>query len=236
MTDAPLAKARLVPINLDVKPPRDEITDVPDLKPVPVHFNPQTLRLSYANQNRGGDQPKGKVTQFVGTGTSKLSVELVFDTSASGDDVRKIVEKIVGFIKPIKRGSKRVPPGIRFEWGAFIFRGVVDGIQETLEYFSESGVPLRAAVGLSIARQDIQFDYGTPLAGGAGAPGAPGGATAPVQPLAPALADDSVQSVAGRAGRSGDWKAIAAANDIDDPLRLAAGTFLNLERPPAGLA
>lgn len=217
-----LAKARLVEIKWGDNQTKPE--DVPGGRAVTVQFNPQTLRITYANQNAGGDQAGSrKVTQFVGSGTSKLAVELLFDTSETGEDVRKRVEDVAFFMK-VKDTKTRVPPGTRFEWGSFIFRGVVDALGETLEYFSETGVPLRAVVTLNISRQDIEFEYGKAADEG-GAAGA-----APTQPLETARSDDSMQSLAGRSGRSGDWKAIAAANDIDDPMRLPPGTLVDVNR------
>jgi hypothetical protein len=223
-----LTKAKLVEIKWDAK--QQQAEKVPGGKSVEVQFNPQTLKLSFANENKGGDQPAGSAKQFVGSGTSKLSVELLFDTTVDGSDVRKKTEQVAYFLQakpqPNDPNNKRVPPGISLEWGSFIFRGVVDSMEETLDYFSEEGVPLRATVGLSMSRQDIEFLFGTPgqARGGAGAaPAAPG-----TVPLETARPGDSVLSLAARLGRSADWKAIAAANNIDDPLRLQAGAVLNL--------
>ena len=39
---------------------------------------------------------------------------------------------------------------------------------------------------------------------------------------------DSIASMAARIGASADWKGIASANGIDDPLRLEAGARINL--------
>src|ERR1700724_31044 len=114
---------------------------------VPLQFNPATLKLAYSNDNKGGDQPGGSSKQFVGSGTSKMSVELLFDTTETNDDVRETTKKVAKFIQPKGEKdpkSKRVPPEVQFEWGTFIFRGVIDSMSETLEYFSEEGKPLRA--------------------------------------------------------------------------------------------
>lgn len=222
------AKAKLVPIKWkDGQKSAEPLTDV---DPVEVQFNPQSLKINFANENKGGDQPGGSSKQFVGSGTSKMSVELLFDTTASGKDVRKQTEKVAFFIqaKPDpKNKNKRVPPGISFEWGSFIFRGVVDSMDETLDYFSEEGVPMRATISLNITRQEIEFLFGdaaksngNSTAANAGSPG-----TSPLQAPRPG---DSVQSLAGRNGNSGDWKAIASANDIDDPLRLSASALINV--------
>lgn len=232
-----VAKAKLVEIEFDAN--QQQFNVVSGGKTVTVHFNPESLKVSFSNQNRGGNQPGGGGGQFVGSGTSKMSVELLFDTTESTADlaqrdVRRITEGVAYFVqaKAPSGGSRntssnRVPPGISFEWGTFIFRGVVDSMDETLDYFSEEGVPLRATVSLNITRQEIKFEFGKP--GQANDSAASGGSAAPgTQPLAPVQQGDSVQQMAGRQGRSSDWKAIAAANDIDDPLRLQAGALLDL--------
>jgi hypothetical protein len=188
---------------------------------VPIQFNPQTLKVSFQNKTAGGEQPGGASKQAVGNFSTKLSVELLFDTSAEGTDVRKYTKDISFFIRPdpdsgSAANSERVPPGVQFEWGSFIFRGVMDSIDETLDYFSEEGVPLRATISLSITRQEFELKQRNGAAGGGG------------QPLEPAELRDSIQALAGRDGKSGDWKLIAAANNIDDPLRLSAGALINV--------
>jgi hypothetical protein len=222
-----LAKAKLVEIKWDAR--QQQAEKVSGGKTVDVQFNPQTLKLSFANENKGGDQPGGNAKQFVGSGTSKLAVELLFDTTEDGSDVRKKTEQVAYFLqakKQANQNNKRVPPGLSFEWGSFIFRGIVDSLQESLEYFSEEGVPLRATISLSISRQDIEFLFGTPGQAGSGSPSAAAGAPG-TTPLEPARPGDSVQRMAGRNGNSSNWQAIAAANNIDDPLRLSAGALLN---------
>jgi hypothetical protein len=229
-----VAKARLVEIKWDAKQKQAE--KVSGGKNVEVQFNPQTLKLSFANENKGGDQPAGGSKQFVGNGTSKLSVELVFDTTEETRedrrDVRRRTEEVAYFLlakEQTNKNNKRVPPGISFEWGSFIFRGVVDAMEETLEYFSEEGIPLRATVSLSLSRQDIEFLFGEAGKAGGGTPGVGAGSGAPgTTPLEQARPGDSVQRMAGRNGNSSAWKAIAAANNIDDPLRLSAGALLNM--------
>ncbi|HZI18156.1 MAG TPA: hypothetical protein VEY09_06115 [Pyrinomonadaceae bacterium] len=224
-----LAKAQLVEIKWDAD--QQQAEKVEGGKSVEAQFNPQTLKLSFSNENKGGDQPGGSSKQFVGSGKSKMSVELLFDTTADGSDVRKKTEAVAFFIqaKPQQDDpkSKRTPPGVSFEWGSFIFRGTVDSMDETLDYFSEEGVPMRASISLSISRQEIEFLFGQPGQASGAQPGTPG-PTAGTEQHQAARPNDSVQSMAGRAGKASDWKAIAAANNIDDPLRLQAGALVNL--------
>lgn len=240
-----VAKARLVEIEWDAD--QRQATPVNNGKTVVIQFNPESLKVTYANQNRGGNQPGGSGRQFVGSSTSKLSLELLFDTtevretSNNQNDVRRKTESIAYFIKPKTPegggGSNRVPPGISFEWGTFIFRGVVDSMDETLDYFSEQGVPMRATISLTISRQEIEFLFGRPGQAGGSGPAAPGTPAPGAAPLDPAREGDSVQQMAGREGRSDDWKSIAAANSIDNPLRLQAGALVNMSaRASVGLS
>lgn len=230
--------------------------DGKDPKVVEVQFNPATLKLSMSNQNAGGDQAGGSSTQFVGQGTTKLSLELWFDVTlplpkGSPDpqgDVRKLTEQVAFFMSPqeVKRKKEKglLPPGVEFQWGTFLFKGTVDSMDETLELFSEDGKPLRAGVTLSISKQDLKFEYGTAGKGGeAGASGAgrpggggPGGAPAAgTQPLQMARAGETVQAASARAGVS-DWKSVAVANGIENPRRVEPGALLNLSGAASGAA
>jgi hypothetical protein len=202
-------------------------------KTVQVQFNPESLKVSFSNQSAGGDQRGGSAVQFVGAGTTKLSLELWFDATvplASGEmqpegDVRKLTEKVAYFIKPNKvpGENKWKPAGVRFLWGTFMFDGIVDSLDETLEYFSEDGRPLRANVSLGISSQMIQFQFGEQQPPGTeDSPAVPG-----TQPLDAARSGDTMQQIAGRSGRPQDWKGMAAANNIENPRRLPPGTPIN---------
>src|SRR5574340_562455 len=80
---------------------------------VPVQFNLETLKVSYSNQvvppeHGATDQRGTSGTQFVGKGSTKLSLQLWFDVtsplpqgeSANVDDVRQMTKKVVDFITP----------------------------------------------------------------------------------------------------------------------------------------
>jgi hypothetical protein len=58
--------------------------------------------------------------------------------------------------------------------------------------------------------------------------GGPGGSTPGKNPLAQASAGISLQGLAANVGLGGNWQAIAAANGIDNPLRLSPGQLVNL--------
>ncbi len=224
MTSSKITRAELVEIK-KFSASANSLSQAESEHKVEVQFNPQSLKLNLSNQNTGGDQPGGSTKQFVGSGSSKLSLELLFDTSATGKDVRAETQKVAYFVmaqEQDNKDDKRKPPNVRFQWGSFIFEGVIDSMDETLDYFSEEGVPLRASVSLSLSRDDIVVLRGNARGGGAG------NNTGATSPLDAARPGDSIASMAARIGASADWKAIASANNIDDPLRLEAGARINL--------
>lgn len=207
----------------------------------PVQFNPDSLKVSFANQlvqpSGSGDQRGGAARQFVGAGTTKLALTLWFDVGSPQteaprvDDVRKLTKKVAFFITPVPEPGKKdkfVPPAVRFVWGSFQFDGLMDSLEETLEYFSSEGKPLRASLALTLSQQKIQFAFRDTGSGGGGTAGGPG-ATPGTKPLAQAPAGASVQGLADAAGKGGDWQSIAAANGIENPRALSAGAMLDLD-------
>ena len=223
-----LKKAELIELNqtFDDKKKGGQIVE--------VQFNPESLKLTYANQleqAKGGDQASGNGgRQFVGAGTTKLALQLWFDVTAMQkdpvDDVRRLTQKVLYFMTPQKSkdGPKKLtPPGPRFSWGSFQFDGLVEGMEENIEFFSPEGKPLRASISLTLSQQKIleaKFDESN-------VPKLPGR-----NPLTSAKAGDSLQNMAAKSGK-GDWQSIAAANGIEDPLRMSPGQLINLN---AGLS
>lgn len=198
-------------------------------KDVPVQFNPESLRVSYSNQVRwpgSGDQRGTAAIQFVGTGTTRLSTTVWFDASANaspGDslDVRKLTAQVAYFIEPAPgtgnaQSSTTIRP-VRFEWGTFRFDGVMESMDETLEFFASDGTPIRASVAFNLSRNRIQF-----------LKSAQQGTTAGSSPLTPAPQGGSVQQMAAGQGTQDDWQSIAAANGIENPRQLAPGQLLDM--------
>ena len=227
---AELAKARLIELE------QDFLNEKSGGQNVTVQFNPDSLKVTFANQlvqPEGGDQAAGNTgRQFVGAGTTKLALTLWFDVTAmteeAVDDVRRLTSKVIFFMTPQKDTQdpeKLVPPGVRFSWGTFLFDGMVEGLEESLEYFAPDGKPLRASIALTLSQQKILVSE---FKGDGKVPSTPGH-----KPLSSAKSGDSVQSMAGGKGKSGGWQGIAAANGIEDPLRLEPGQLLNLDASAA---
>lgn len=222
---AKLVKAELQEI--DLASPEKEPT-----KKVPVQFNPETLKVSFANQIQtpegSGDQRGSPAQQFVGAGTTKLTLQLWFDVNAPQDgqtllDVRKMTEKISYFITPKpnpKDKKKFIPPGIRFIWGSFQFDGLMESLEESLEFFSSDGIPLRASMTLNLTQQKIDvYKFGKDAPERKPLPG--------TRPLTEAVQDDNLQNMAAANGND-DWQSVAAANGIENPRSLQPGQLLDM--------
>jgi hypothetical protein len=154
-----------------------------------VQFNPETLKVSFANQlqtpSGAGDQRGTPARQFVGAGTTKLAVTLYFDVTsplpgpeADIDDVRKLTQKVAYYITPEKTDDnppQYLPAAVRFLWGSFQFDGLMDSMEETLEFFSNDGKPLRANVSIALSQQKITEFVFRPTDTPPTAPRTPGG-------------------------------------------------------------
>lgn len=218
-----LAKAQLLEMKEDFS------GEKPGGQRTVVQFNPETLKVTYANQlvqPQGGDQSSGNAgRQFVGAGTTKLALQLWFDVNAMEsdpvDDVRRLTQQVIFFMTPQKTSDpkKKLAPPVRFLWGSFKFDGMVDALEESLEFFSPDGKPLRASITLTLSQQKI---LESKFEGDGKVPARPG-----QQPMTPAKRGDSVQNLAGRSGNR-DWQSVAAANAIEDPLRLPPGQLVDL--------
>ncbi|RNF86193.1 hypothetical protein [Montanilutibacter psychrotolerans] len=124
---------------------------------IEVHFNPATLQYTVANtlkEEGSGDQKK----QYVDKTSAKLTMQLVFDTTDSGEDVRVHTDRMAQLLKPMAEGSKQVPPNVEFGWGLYRFTGMVEQYKETIDFFAASGVPLRASVDITLSSQDVRFE------------------------------------------------------------------------------
>ena len=210
----------------------------------------QETQTSGTQRNKAPAQQTGQ--------TSTLTLTLVFDSTTTGDSVQLKTDQLVALTLPpaATDTSQTTTPQkvVRFSWGSFVFFGRVGTMSQTIDYFSSDGVPLRATVHLSLQAVDppatsssaassaappTGFGAGVGVAGGIGVSagvglsagvGVSAGVSASVgtTPLTVSTAGDTVQGIAAQAGTSVSWKVVAAANNIDNPRVLPAGTVLDL--------
>ena len=124
---------------------------------VPVHFNPDSLQYTVQNTMKEEGQGKKK-KQHVSQTTAKLTMQLVFDTTDTGEDVRVYTDDMAKLLQPFKDGSDKSPPLVEFGWGVYRFTGIVDQYKETTDFFAAGGVPLRSMIDISLSSQDAVFE------------------------------------------------------------------------------
>ncbi len=200
------------------------LTALPDGDPITVHFNPASLVYTVENstQQQGGD-PKRR--QYAASFTGKLTMDLQFDTTDSGTDVRQVTSQVALFMQSSAQANKKsssgsttnqpAPPVLSFEWGAYQFQGFMESFKETIDFFSADGVPLRALVSIGLARQDNVFDSGS------------GTATDTSGSLVPTGQNMSVTQAATQGGDPTATRALASANGVENP-RFTGGAALQV--------
>ncbi len=180
----------------------------------PVHFNPQSLQYSItSNLPNAGSGNKTK--QYAGQSTGQLVMDLIFDTTHSGEDVRLSTLRVARLMEP--SGSEQTPPRVEFGWGVYSFVGLVKGYRETLDFFSADGVPLRATVNLTLSSQENLFERRLP-----GGPPEPDPAKAAAReaaevPPPPPGSGRGLTDIATRLGRPEQTRALAEQNQIENP-------------------
>jgi hypothetical protein len=216
---------------------------------VTFNFNPKTITVSHSAQLREigvqkSDQqvaklptsaPSGsagsdnsaltnqQVVEKQGGTTLKLS-DLVFDGAEVLKNCGQMLAWTYAAQDPTAQDSDVKLPVLTFNWGGFQLgenTSTAIAVQLTraevkYERFDSDGTPVRATVGL-----DMQPTASNPLAQNPTS-GGPSGRRGHVM-----IAGETLPSLALTAyGRPGNWRTLAEANDLDDPLRVRPGDVL----------
>ncbi|WP_199767903.1 CIS tube protein [Ketobacter alkanivorans] len=174
-------RGKLIPVSGNNNTP--DMNNAVDVQFNPTTLKVSLSNTLKENQRNGNSRS----TQYVDKSSSSLTVELIFDTTyieaapsqgdanqgqgnapassssanriEQGSDVRDQTKKIAErFLKPIGSGSRmQAPKRCLFQWGSFEFVGLVESYEETLDFFSKEGRPLRATVSLKLKEDRYQF-------------------------------------------------------------------------------
>jgi LysM repeat protein len=206
-------RAKLM-ITSPLKPGDDQIIE--------FRFNPTEYQLQKANNFAEIAIPglESPPIQFVRGNTEKLTVELLADTSDTLKDVRDVyVNKLRNLLNI--RSESHAPPIVTFIWSTEEFKGVVESLNVTYVLFSPEGTPLRAKLSLVLKEYrpvEIQLKDRPK--------------TSPdLDKTWVVRRGDTLSSIASAVYRDASvWRAIAAANQIQDPRAIAPGRVLTLPR------
>jgi Contractile injection system tube protein len=204
-----------------------------DLKPIDVQFNPVSLQYSASNTLTEDSSDKKK-KQWLTKVTGKLTMELVFDNTDDGQDVRVKTKKIAYLMAPPadeqdSADKKQVAIIVLFEWGKYTFKGMMESYSETLDYFAPEGVPLRATVSVGLVEQPVTFTPGSAEVSGALTPDAVD---------VPNGAGNHATALATLGGDPNGGRALAGLNG-QATMRFSAGSSMTVSGsiplgPPAG--
>lgn len=190
---------------------------------IPIQFNPPEYSMDKTVEREDKKVP-GFTTppkQFASGTTETLSMELFFDTYEAGTDVRDHTDRIANLLEV--DGSLHAPPVLRFVWGSFQFKCLLEKADKKFTLFLPNGLPVRA-------RMNVTFkEYKTPEEQKAEEPRESADRTG----VWTVTESDTIWLIATEEyGDPSKWKHIAQANDLDDPRTLQVGSRLVL--PPLG--
>jgi Contractile injection system tube protein len=215
--------------------------------PIVCHFAPEQITIVKTNSWAPQQPAQGhklSPPQFSSARPSTLRIKLWLDaTEIPGRDVKGDADKLLQLMTPQvkqdlpppapsatppKAGVRAKPPApqmrppiLRFQWGALLsFRCVLQRATVVFNLFNPAGTPLRATVDCTFNQvaSDDDFPGQNPTSGGR--------TGERIHRLAPRETLDQVAYWS--FGSTSLWRAIAAFNGIDDPLRLTAGDTILL--------
>ena len=184
---------------------------------IKVLFNPNQYSLDKGNQIAeiavpGLDAP---ILQYVRGNSRTLTMELFFDTYEEQSDVRTYTKKIYNLLS-IDR-EKHVPPICKFVWGDFQFPCVLERVGGKFTLFLPDGTPVRATLSV-VFKEFLKVEDLVRVS--------------PTQSadhtkLRTVRWGDSLSSIAAAEYNDpGQWRPIALANRIENPLELDPGRVL----------
>jgi hypothetical protein len=211
---------------------------------ISVTFNPTEYTLNKGAQIAeiaipGLDSP---VLQFVRGQSETMSLDLFFDSTDQGMDgsATSVTKQTDQFYQLIKiDGSFHAPPVVFFSWGQafpgnrayssmgsgngslqrYGFKCIVESVRQRYTLFTALGVPLRATLTVSLKEYKTLSEQLAEL-----------NLTSPDHTHAHVVqqGETLARIAAGVYNDPTQWRAIATANAISDPLNLTPGTLLQI--------
>jgi hypothetical protein len=201
-------------------------------------YNPEQFSFS---KSASWDDPGISLNQqwappaYLSTSPGSITMEIFFDAFEElMGDVTGDVKKLIDWTKPGPSDANGMekPPLLQFRWGASqAFQGMyfyLQSVNATYTMFRADGTPIRATCNITLIEATNPANRQNPTSGSR-----PGVESHVLKE------GESLHSVAwARYGQAGYWRALAAFNGIDDPLRVEAGTRLLIppRRDAAALA
>jgi hypothetical protein len=189
-----------------------------------VPYNPTEYSVNNSNSFSETKIPGiiAPIIQFNQGNTRTLSIELLLDTYSTDKKEKEKEDLRKKYIEPLEKlmaikSDLHAPPHCMVTWGTFQFKGVLESLDKKYTLFSGEGTPVRARVTLKFKEYyplELQVK-GTPLY------------SPDRRRLFTMTESDSIWQMAYKAyGDAALWRAIADANNIDDPWKVETGRDL----------
>jgi hypothetical protein len=201
---------------------------------IPVYFNPTEYSVSKSNEwkyEKVNGKSFGKM-QFGGGNPREVTLNLLLDASLLGKEahVRGVTNELFKMMEVKSGGAaggpKSSPPFVTFIWGAE--QSVCTQLTIAYKLFRPNGDPIRADVKMTL-KQAVEAS--TASSNGANQGQNPTTRANAGHGVHTVRDGDSLPSIAYAAyGDATVWRAIAEANDIENPLHLRRGRSLSLPK------
>lgn len=183
-------------------------------------FNPKEITWAKTAGWTSKPNKKPQPPEYGGPQPGTISFE-AFLSQPRSKDVSAHLLKLFECVEPSEKTKKDNPrpPFVQLIWGGFqTGLAVVKSVSAKITLFDADGTPTRAVVSLQLQEVPLEPPGTNPTSGG------PSGRRVHV-----VVTGDTLQSVAwNEYDDAARWRDIAAANGIDDPLRLRPGARLLL--------
>jgi len=182
-----------------------------------VQFNPPSLSLEQTNEFSEKQLTGLFANQYTGTKKSDLSLELLYDSTSKGNDVRENLKDLDLLVK--FDSEVHSPPPCQFKWNEITYDGIVSSYKKEFTFFYADGTPARAKVNL-VLKPYVDIEKIAKEADKQ---------SSDISKKRVLIQGDTIFDMAYREYKDiSMWRVIAQANNIDDPLNIKYGTELLL--------
>jgi LysM repeat protein len=199
---------------------------------IPCMFNPESLAFTRANEWLPGTAAPGKgvgTAAYTGATPGSMSLNLLFDTTDDGTSVTNYTGALLKKmeIDPNLPGAKEEsangrPETVIFHWGKQLHTPpmAIQSMTVNFTYFSSKGVPLRAKVDITLLQFKDADVFG---------PQNPTSGTPRPHRVHRVQPGETLDRISARYyGDPTRWRALASANNVEDPLTVRPGSLLSL--------
>jgi len=192
-------------------------------------YNPTSLTIKKVNKwnakNKQGEDAPELVFDGGESGSFDLR-DIVFDTTHTGEAVTVYTNKLLDLMKAQGADTDNNddrPPSVQFHWGKIhSFDAVIKDLTITFTYFSQEGIPLRAKVSMTLSqlKREGAWSLQNPTSG-----------TPRPHRTHQVQAGETLDRIAADYyGDATDWRRLASANGINDPLAIRPGQVISVPK------